>query len=174
MAHALIFVVAMTSFSLHASNVQAASLRPVDYRVLATVNNFDDTWQYAVTFRMRPPRRLRASHLELAVGAFSSTQDTRPFVSLGPVWRFPLNRSPDFFVDLGFSPTLVAGSTFNGEQIGGILHFTTSASVGAIFGARDKVSVSLRIQHTSNGGLNGTNPGLDMVGFNFTYNFNEQ
>lgn len=82
--HALVFVVAMLSFFLHASNVQAASLRPVDYRVLAAVNNFDDTWQYAVTFRMRPPRRLRSSHLELAI----STNPGLDMVGLNFTYNF--------------------------------------------------------------------------------------
>ena len=34
-------------------------------------------------------------------------------------------------------------------------------------------AVSLRAQHTSNGGLSDTNPGIDMVGINFAFNFSD-
>jgi hypothetical protein len=72
---------------------------------------------------------------------------------------------------LGFSPTLFAGSTFNDRDIGGNFHFTSSAAIGVSIGVDDDSSISLRIQHTSNGGLDSTNPGMDMVGINFTVKF---
>ncbi|MEM9209168.1 MAG: acyloxyacyl hydrolase, partial [Pseudomonadota bacterium] len=75
------------------------------------------------------------------------------------------------FVDLGFSPTLVSRSRFDGRELGGHFHFTSSLSVGASFGRFDRYALSLRAQHTSNGGLNEDNPGLDMVGVNFTVRF---
>jgi len=170
--HTVVFVIAMISFTLNSSNARAATVAPTDYRVVTNYGKFDDTTQVAVAFRMRPPRRLRARHLELAIGAISTSQESRAFVSFGPVWRLPIN-GHSLFVELGFSPTLIAGSSFNGRDLGGNFHFTSSACVGAIFGARENISIALRVQHTSNGGLSGTNPGLDMIGLNFTFNLSD-
>ena len=170
--HTIVFVSAMISFTLNSSNARAATAAPTDYRVVAASKKFEDTSQFAVAFRMRPPRRLRARHLELAIGAISTSQETRAFVSFGPVWRLPINNRL-LFVELGFSPTLIAGSSFNGRDLGGNFHFTSSASVGATFGARENVSLALRVQHTSNGGLSSTNPGLDMIGLNFAFNLSD-
>ena len=165
----MIFVIAMISFSLNSSNARAAGLAPVDYRVLTAAGEFDDTTQIAVAFQMRPPRRLRARHLELAVGAITTPEETRAFVSLGPVWRLPIS-SDSFFIDLGFSPTLISGSSLNGRDLGGNFHFTSSASIGTTFGASDSILLSLPVQHTSNGGLSSDNPGLDMIGLNISFN----
>ena len=101
--HAIVFIVAMLSFALNSTNIRAANVAPMDYRVLAAGGKFDETWQVAATFKMRPPRRLRSRHLELANGSISVSR-------------------------------------------------------------RD--SVFVRAQHTSNGGLNGTNPGMDMFRVN--------
>ena len=165
----VIFVIAMISFSLNSSNAQAAGLVPADYRVLTAGGEFDNTTQIAMAFQMRPPRRLRARHLELAVGAITTAEETRAFASLGPVWRLPIS-SNSFFIDLGFSPTLISGFSFNGRDLGGTFHFTSSASIGTTFGASDNILLSLRVQHTSNGGLSSDNPGLDMIGLNISIN----
>ena len=167
--HTVVFVIAMISFTLHGANLSAANLGTTEYRVATASKKFENTSQFAVAFRMRPPRRLRARHVELAVGAISTSQETRAFVSLGPVWRLPINhRLP--YVELGYSPTLIAGSSLNGRDLGGNFHYTSSASIGATFGARENISLALRVQHTSNGGLSSTNPGLDMIGLNFAIN----
>ena len=117
---------------------------------------------------MRPPRRLWARHVEVAVGTLSTSQENRLFVSLGPVWQLPI-RSQWLSVELGISPTLLSGSSFNGRDVGGNFHFISSAAVRATFGAHDSVALSLRIQHMSNGGLSSTNPGMDMIGLNITF-----
>ncbi len=167
--HIAVFVVAMISFMLNGSNARAASAMPSDYRVAVASDKFADTWQFAVTFRMRPPRLLRAERVELAIGTLSTSHENRLFVSLGPVWRLPI-RGQRLFVELGFSPTLLSGSSFNGRNMGGNFHFTSSAAVRMTLGARDSVTLSLRIQHMSNGGLNSTNPGMDMIGLNIAFN----
>ena len=168
--HTIVFAMAMISFTLNGSNAQAANLMPTDYRLSTAGNNYADTWQLAVAFRIRPPRRIRAQHLELAVGTISTSQENRLFVSLGPVWRLPI-RSRSLFVELGISPTVLGGSSFNGRDMGGNFHFTSSAAVGVTFGARDSMALALRIQHMSNGGLSSSNPGMDMIGLNFAFNF---
>ena len=170
--HVVVFALAMTTFSLHAANTWAGSWKPSDYRVTYAGQKFDETWQQAVAFRLRPPRRLRARRLELAIGAISTSEEIRPFVSLGPVWRLPI-RSQTVFFELGFSPTLVGGSRFNGRDLGGNFHFTSSIALGANLGARKNFSVSLRMQHTSNGGLNSTNPGMDMIGLNIAFKLSD-
>ena len=167
--HTAVFVIAMIWFMLSGLNARAASVMPSDYRLAVAGDKFADTWQSAVAFSMRPPRRLRARRLELAIGTLSTSKEIRFFVSVGPVWRLPIN-SRSLFVELGFSPTLISGSSFNGRDMGGNFHFISSAALRATFGARHSVALSLRIQHMSNGGLNSTNPGMDMIGLNITFN----
>ncbi len=89
--HIVVFVIAMIAFMLNDSNARAASVMPTDYRFAMAGDKFEDTWQLAVAFRMRPPRRLRARYMALAVGTISTSEVSQPFVSLGPVWRLPIN-----------------------------------------------------------------------------------
>ena len=89
--HTVVFVIAMIAIMLNDSNARAASVMPTDYRLAMAGDKFEDTWQLAVAFRMRPPRRLRARYMELAVGTISTSDVSQPFVSLGPVWRLPIN-----------------------------------------------------------------------------------
>lgn len=168
--NASVVLVVMLSFALNGVNAFAATLEPSDYRIASAGDKFDGTRLYAVAFEVRPPRRLRARHLELAVGMFSSSSEDRAFISFGPVWRLPIEQR-SLFVELGFSPTLIAGSSLNGRDPGGNFHFTSSVSIGTTLGGRQTVSLSLRAQHTSNGGLNSTNPGIDMIGINVAFNF---
>ena len=167
---ALALAVVMLSSAFNSAN--AETLLPSDYRFLAAGEKFDGVRQYALAFKMRPPRRLRARHLELAIGSISSSNEDRAFVSFGPVWRLPITGARAF-VEFGFSPTLISGSTFDGRDLGGNFHFTSSAAVGATFGRQQTVAVALRVQHTSNGGLGDTNPGIDMLGINVAFNFTD-
>ena len=169
---ALALTVVMMSCAINSANAWAEILVPSAYRALAAGDKFDGVRQYAVAFETRPPRRLRSKHLELVIGQISSESSNRAFVSFGPVWRLPFGDGRAF-VDLGFSPTLISGSEFNGRDLGGNFHFTSSISIGATFGPRQSFAVSLRAQHTSNGGLSDTNPGIDMVGINFAFNFSD-
>jgi hypothetical protein len=110
---------------------------------------------------------------EFAAGVISGHGDTRPFASVGPVWRLNGDEQP-LFVDFGFSPTLLGGSTLGNQDLGGNLHFTSSLAIGREFGQRQQFLASLRIQHLSNGGLNSTNPGLDSIGVGFSGRFGKQ
>ena len=169
---ALSLTVVMLSCAVNAANASTEILIPSDYRIMAAGDKFDGVRQYAVAFEIRPPRRLRSRHLELAVGSMSGSSSDRAFLSFGPVWRFPFARDTAF-VDFGFSPTLISGSDFDGRDLGGSFHFTSSVSVGASFGRRQSIGLSLRAQHTSNGGLSDANPGIDMFGINITLNFSD-
>ncbi len=107
--HAVVFVIAMISFTLNDSNARVATVMPSDYRIAAAADKFDDTRQFAVAFKMRPRRRLRAKRLELAMGTISTSQENRLIVSLGPVWRLPINSR---------SLPLPFGSEITGEATG--------------------------------------------------------
>ena len=166
--HIVLFVTMIISSMLYNSPAQAASVIPSGYRVATAGDKFSGTVQVAATFKLRSPRRLRANRLELAVGTIATSQESKLFVSLGPVWQLPIaNRS--MFIELGFSPTFIDGSSFNQRDMGGHFHFTSFAAVGARFGRRNALSLSLRVQHTSNGGLSSTNPGMDMIGITFGF-----
>jgi hypothetical protein len=160
----------MLSFGANFKQAMAADLFPQDLRANTAIDDVGYARQYAIVYRLRPPRRLRSRFLELAIGTIDTTEQTHGFVSFGPVWQLPLMRGNDeWFVQLGFSPTLLSGSTINDRDLGGNFHFTSSASLGAVFGERRALSFALRIQHTSNGGINDTNPGINMLGLNFSY-----
>lgn len=168
--NALFSAVALLSCVINSADARGDVIAPSDFRILAAGDKFDGVRQYAVAFKLRPPRRLRSRHLELAAGSISSSDSDHAFVSFGPVWRLPFARDTAF-VDFGFSPTLMSGSDFDGRDLGGILHFTSSVAIGATFGRRRAIAVSLRAQHTSNGGISDTNPGIDMLGINVAVNF---
>lgn len=148
-------------------------LFPDEYRLLGSTSKFEDTYQFAAAYRLRAPRPLRAHHLELAVGTVYTSAESRPFLSLGPVWRFAVSNDGSTFADVGFSPTLLSGTRFNGRDIGGNFHFTSSLALGTRFGRAEQYSLSLRAQHTSNGGLDSENPGLDMLGLTFAVEFRD-
>lgn len=152
-------------------NAQATT--PSDYRLAIAGSQFDEVRQFAMAFEIQSPKLFGARHLELAVGAVSSLRNDRPFVSLGPVWRLPVGvRSA--FVELGFSPTIIGGSTFDGRDLGGNVHFTSSVAIGTAWGARETFAIALRVQHTSNGGLGSRNPGIDMIGLSVAFDFDRQ
>ena len=169
----LIVAVAMTSISLRATPAYADGFLPTEYRAMESIGKYDDVSQYALVFHGRPPRRLFAERMELAIGALSGADANRWFLSYGAVWRVPGRWMPyardAVHIDFGFSPTWIGGSTVNGRDLGGNLHFTSSLSAGAYLNARRTLELSLRIQHTSNGGLNSVNPGLDMAGLSLVY-----
>ena len=81
--HTVVFVIAMIAFTLNDSNARATSVIPADYRFAMAGDKFEDTWQLAMAFKMRPPCRLRARYMELAVGTISTSQESRVFVSCG-------------------------------------------------------------------------------------------
>ena len=163
-------VVAALAALAVAGSGHAAEHWPSTYRVQQAIGKFGDTSSAVVAYSLRSPRALKAHHLEVAVGTVVSSDQSAALVSVGPVWRFPLGASRTF-VDFGFSPTLLSRSRFDDRELGGNFHFTSSLSIGAAFGRFEQYSLSLRAQHTSNGGLNEDNPGLDMVGLNLQVNF---
>jgi len=163
----LFLALALLPALLGGVDARAADAWPEGIRVAKSVQKFDDLWQFGAVYPLRAPRRLHARYLELAVGALSTPAETRPYLSLGPVWNL-WPRSQALILEFGFSPTLIGGSTLAGRDLGGNLHFTSSLALGTRFGREHAYELSLRFQHTSNGGLSSTNPGLDVVGLTFS------
>lgn len=159
--------IALVSSLLSAAVAHGFDLSPSQTRISSAGDKFDGVTQFAVAVDVPASGKLRAHHVEVAFGAITATGDSEMFVSYGPVWRLPVFES-DYFVDLGFAPTLVSGTRFGGRDLGGHLHFTSSISVGRKL---DDAHVALRVQHLSNGGLSGTNPGMDMIGLEFSIGF---
>lgn len=166
----VLFFALMIVTTLSYQATYASTLKLSAVRVSVAGDKFSDTWQSAAVFDLPAPRRLRARRLEFATGVFATSSEAKPFVSLGPVWRLPL-RARRTFVEVGISPTLIFGSNFNGRDLGGNFHFTSSATIGTTLGESEASTLSLRIQHTSNAGLSSPNPGMDMIGVNFAFGF---
>lgn len=164
---AVLFVTAATSFLLQSGNTLAAVVAPSAVRVLGEIGRINDTTLVGATFNFHPPRRFGIDRLEATLGGIATAEESRPFVSFGPVWRTPIHRDA-VYAEFGISPTLLGGSSVNGSDLGGNFHFTSSASIGITFGATSAFALALRIQHTSNGGLSSDNPGMDMVGLNLS------
>ena len=167
------FIIAAASTLLLVPAAQADIRLPSEYRFSESIAKFDEVSQVALVFDGRPLYRLRAQRTELAIGQLSSLSERHLFVSYGAVWRLPQRWMPvkrgNWFVDFGFSPTWVSGSRFNGRDLGGNIHFTSSVSIGGYLNRRKTIELSLRAQHTSNGGLHRHNPGLDMIGLSIAY-----
>lgn len=139
-------------------------------RVSAASDKFDGVVQIAAAFEVEQWRILRSHHMEVTIGPIFSPRGNAAFVSIGPVWRTPLLRNR-FFADVGVAPTLFSTSRHGEQDLGGHFHFTSFVSLGLRLGRSS--ALSLRIQHTSNGGIRDTNPGMDMLGLEFSYNFSE-
>lgn len=156
----------LTTLLLGSMSAEAGSLGKAEYRVAIAGAQFSGTAQIAAAFRVQAWQYWDAERLELAVGVLDDGDRIRPFLSVGPVWHWPMGQSR-YFVEFGISPTLIAGSKFQHEDLGGNFHFTSALVFGAEIGRRG--FVALRLQHTSNAGLRDTNPGMDMLGISFSF-----
>lgn len=72
--HGLVFAVAMLSIALNGANTYAARQSPPGMHVANALRTFDDVWQYAAVFNLRPPRRLLSRHLVEGVCACQHTR----------------------------------------------------------------------------------------------------
>lgn len=138
---------------------------------------FDRLYQYALFLDFDLPRSWSPwpnvtadPRLTFEVGRFEFGDEHRTYASLGPAlrltndrWRIPV------FADFGLAPTVIDGSQYEGDDFGTSLNFTSHAALGIRFGHRRAHTVSLRYQHISNGGINSTNPGTNMIGLDFTF-----
>lgn len=92
--------------------------------------------------------------------AASTTEDGAAWVGAGLRWEARLGR---LVTEASFAPGLyVAG---DGPRIGTTLEFRSGLAAGWDFGP---ATVSVSLDHRSNGGLSDTNPGLETVGLRVT------
>jgi|GEM_PF-1525601 len=179
--HGVLFSAVMLSYTLgginaHAKEIDRLSLPmtmlPTEVRVLTGTGEFSDLRMAAFAYRIPLSRRFGIDRFELASGVISDDHKGRLFASLGPVWQLPIGDGRTF-AEFSFSPTIIGGSTFGDRDLGGNFHFTSSLAFGTTMGAQDNFAVSLRAQHTSNGRIRNDNPGLDLFGLNFSYQFGQ-
>jgi hypothetical protein len=137
------------------------------YRVAAATHKHDGARAMALALQLGEPYPRRSWRTELAAGALTARDGSIPFLSIGPAWHRPLP-ARKLFVEFGISPTLIRRTLVNGRALGGKFHFTSSAALGMQFGPQGS-SVSLRVQHMSNGGLHDDNPGIDLFGLDFSF-----
>ncbi len=113
-----------------------------------------------------------APRLTVEGGRFESGSEHRYFASFGPSLRLTSDvRRVPLFVDLGISPTVIDGSQYGQNDFGTSFNFTSHVALGLRFGRTKNQVVKLRYQHISNGSINNTNPGVNMVGIDFSFSF---
>lgn len=152
---------------------EADSLLPNEMRIVTSIGASSDVTQVAAVYRLQGfpvLTAMGAQYLEVSAGAFAGIDETRPMLSVGPAWQAtPFGDRAK--LRFGITPTLIAGSSFQGEDIGGNFHFTSFIEIANQFGWERRGSIALRIQHTSNAGFQRPNPGIDMAGFSINYRF---
>ncbi len=142
-----------------------------------SVQKFAGMRQYGVLLGYRVSSRSKVfwmpSRLDFSAGWLERGSNASAFVSAGPSYRWHMNKSDrsKWFVDFGMHPTFISQSRFEGKNLGGEVFFTSNLGLGVYLGRQRKTSLLLRYQHTSNAGLNDRNPGVDMLGLAFSYNF---
>ena len=138
---------------------------------------FSGMSQYGVVLGYQVSSRSKAfwmpGRLDFSAGWLERGSDASAFVSAGPSYRWHLNKNDQskWFVDFGAHATYVSHSRFEGRNLGGDVFFTSHLGLGSYLGRQRQTSLLLRFQHISNAGLHDTNPGVDMLGVVFSYNF---
>jgi hypothetical protein len=89
-------------------------------------------------------------------------------VAFGPVFAVPLNPE-SLALSLGLQPSFVVGESRYSRDLGGSVQFTSHA--GLRWEPKPRLTLGLRIQHTSNGGIAAPNPGVDGIKLALGYRF---
>ena len=111
-----------------------------------------------------------SSRLTLDVGRLRDEEMQRSFASFGPTVRIMRERSRvPLFLDLGLSPTVIDGVKYGAEDLGTSFNFTSHIGVGMVLGGNRQHEIKVRFQHTSNGGIDEINPGVDMLGIDYAF-----
>ena len=153
----------------------ALELESVAMRNMYSYKKFEGVTQNAVVIKSRENRFRYLNRFELASGELTNGETSSFFISAGPAWRFNkrIAGSGLAYIEFGTSPTWISNGIFENESLGGHVFFTSNIQLGMHFGYRRELTLSLRVHHISNGGLNSTNPGTDMVGLEMSYLFNK-
>jgi hypothetical protein len=106
--------------------------------------------------------------VETSVGLLKRRGSHGIMANMGPVLVFePLDAR--WGLRLGFAPTLITRDEFGPVDLGGNIQF--SSSVSAYWQFNEKYCILYRYQHTSNGGLRPSNPGMDLHSLGLAYRF---
>ena len=165
---ALLTCVCASAFAQDSNPGPGNFVLPNEMRIGKAFGKFVDTTQIVAAYSLPAPKWMRARHMEAAVGGFTDSGKFSAFMSMGPVWRFPFYNDRAA-IKLGFSPTVLSGTNYEGRDMGGHLHFTSSIALEFDPGRREGLVLALRVQHTSNGGLSSDNPGMDIISFGLEY-----
>ncbi len=148
---------------------------PVGIIAAESVKKFSGMRQQGFTLdflvRSESSRFWLPSSLNLSSGWLERGDDTANFVSFGPSYRMHFSKRDTgrWFADFGIQPTYIGQSRYGGKALGGRFFFTNYLGVGAYLGRKRRASFLIRYQHTSNAGLDDTNPGVDMVALTLSY-----
>jgi hypothetical protein len=108
------------------------------------------------------------AYWDFTIEHWSRTSESLNMIAFGPVFAFPLSAgSPQ--LSLGLQPSLVAGESRFHDAVGGSVQFTSH--VGLRWPLTSRLWLGLRIQHTSNGGIEEPNPGVDGAKIALGYSF---
>ena len=116
-----------------------------------------------------PPERMRWTKADgwlLSASVVSTSGDSHPFVSFGPLWQWTPSANQSWTVELSLQPTLLSDKNIGDRDMGSRFHFWSN--LGIRWDPYDKpFTVALKIGHISNGSLYNHNPGADMIGLVF-------
>ena len=154
-------------------SVSAFQIDSVAARNMSSYKKFDGLSQNAIVIKTSNNHIKYVDRIEYSSGELSNGEDRSFFVSVGPSWRFNKRvvRNKLAYIEFGISPTWISNSDFANESLGGNAFFTSNVQLGMRFGNHRDLSLSVRVQHISNGGLSSDNPGTDMVGIELSYLF---
>lgn len=108
------------------------------------------------------------AYWDLTIEHWSRTNESLDMIAFGPVFAFPLSAG-SLQLSLGLQPSLVAGESRFNQDVGGSVQFTSH--VGLRWPLTPRLWLGLRIQHTSNGGIEEPNPGVDGAKLALGYRF---
>lgn len=108
------------------------------------------------------------AHWDFTVEHWHRTSGSLDMIAFGPVFAFPLSAG-SAQLSLGLQPSLVAGDSRFHESVGGSVQFTSH--VGLRWPVSRQLWLGLRLQHTSNGGIDEPNPGVDGAKLALGYRF---
>jgi hypothetical protein len=155
-----------------------SALRSIGVREASAIDNNDPVRTHTLALRFNKSRFLKQissiDSLEIDVGRVKKDGRSAAFLSLGPVFRFTLNKAEQgrWFLEAGGHLSYFGDSLFQGDSDGGNFQFKSHLGLGRTLGKDDQFSFVLDYRHISNAGLQDTSLGADLVSLSLIYQFN--